>query len=208
MFRGIFLKAITGILCSVALFSAVPASAQMFSAGYKFLEAVKKKDGTVATQMLEEPGTTVVNSRDVTTGDSGLHIATARRDLTWIRFLTGKGANPNIRNKQGVTPLMLASQLGFTDGVEVLAAAGARVDDPNSAGETPLMAAVHRRDIPMMRILLQAGADPDRADNSGRTSRDYAKLQGSDSTLVEEIDRNAKPAGERENAGKSYGPSF
>nr|WP_246205029.1 ankyrin repeat domain-containing protein [Altericroceibacterium indicum] len=203
-----FLKAIAGIFCTIALFGAVPASAQMFSDGYKFLEAVKKKDGTTVTQLLEQPGTTVVNSRDVTTGDTGLHIATARRDLTWIRFLLGKGANPNISNKQGMTPLMLASQLGFTDGVQVLAADGARVDEPNSAGETPLMAAVHRRDIAMMRVLLKAGADPDRADNSGRSARDYAQLQGNDSVLLDEIDRNAKPASERENAQKTYGPSF
>ncbi|RKF20837.1 ankyrin repeat domain-containing protein [Altericroceibacterium spongiae] len=180
----------------------------MFSDGYKFLEAVKKKDGTEVTQMLDKPGSTLVNSRDLTTGDSALHMVTARRDLTWIRFLLGKGANPNIRNKKGETPLMIASQLGFTDGVEALAKAGAQVDNPNAAGETPLIAAVHRRDLSMMRVLLKAGANPDRNDNSGRSAMDYARLAGAGQELIDVIERNAKPENERENAGVTYGPRF
>ena len=34
---------------------------------------------------------------------------TARRDLTWMGFLIGKGANVNARDVKGVTPLVLAS---------------------------------------------------------------------------------------------------
>nr|WP_237437783.1 ankyrin repeat domain-containing protein [Altericroceibacterium endophyticum] len=189
------------------MLGSVPAQAQMFSEGYKFLEAVKKKDGETVTQMLDEPGSTLANSRDVTTGQSALHIVTERRDLTWIRFLTAKGANPNIADKNGVTPLILATQLGFTDGVAALVEAGARVDTPNSAGETPLISAVHSRDTAMMRALLEAGANPDRADNSGRSAMDYAKLQGPNSATMREIERSAKPADEREGA-QTYGPSF
>ena len=44
-----------------------------------------------------------------------------RRDAVWLRFLLAKGANPNIADKNGTTPLQLAAQLGFTEGVEVLA---------------------------------------------------------------------------------------
>src|SRR5690606_26565543 len=157
-------------------FISAPAAAQMYSDGFKFLKAVKDKDGDTAIKMLDQPGSTIVNARDITSGETGLHIAVARRDATWLSFLLGKGANPNIADKKGVTPLMLATQLGFVEGVDALASRGARIDVANDAGETPLISAVHRRDINMMRILLKAGANPDRTDNSGRSARDYAQL--------------------------------
>jgi ankyrin repeat protein len=102
---------------------------------------------------------------------------------------------------------MVASQIGFFEGVDALIKAGARVDTANDAGETPLITAVHRRDTQMMRVLLQAGADPDRADNSGRSAREYAELEGRNGPLLAEIERSAESAGDR-NSGEVYGPSF
>ncbi len=189
-----------------AMVLAAPAQAQ-YSDQYLFLKAVKEKDGDKIVELLSTPGSTLVNSRDLTTGESGLHIAVARRDLLWVKFLLQQKANPNIRDNKNVTPLVLASQLGFIDGADALIAAGAQVDIPNSTGETPLIAAVHKRDFQIMRLLLKAGADPDRTDNSGRTARDYAKLDGPNSQLLSEIETNQKPTGEREGA-RSYGPSF
>jgi ankyrin repeat protein len=199
------------ILASVAmaatLWMGVPAAAQNYSDGYKFLQAVDKKDIDETDKLLGKPGSTLINSRDLTTGRTGLHIAADRRDVVWLVYLLNRGANPNIADNRGVTPLMRASQIGFFEGVEHLITSGARVDNPNSAGETPLISAVHRRDTQMMRALLKAGADPDRPDNSGRSARDYAKLGGPSSDTLAEIDRSATSAGQRR-TDQVYGPSF
>jgi ankyrin repeat protein len=184
-----------------------PAVAQ-FSKGYKFLEAVRKKDGQEVTDLLNEPGTTIVNTHDSSNGDTALHIVTQRRDVTWMSFLIGKGANVDARNGQGATPLQIAVSLDFPDGVQTLLGGHAKVDEPGAQGETPLITAVHRRDIAIMRLLLKAGADPDRADNSGRSARDYAMLEGKSSTLVAEIENNARPRGQGAGARSSYGPSL
>ena len=193
--------AVAGTLLAVA-----PAQAQ-YSPGFQFLEAVKKKDGTKVLDMLHQPGSTLVNSRDIVSGRSGLHIVVERRDLTWLKFLLQEGANPNIRDNKGLTPLVLATQTGFLEGAQALIAAGAKVDIPNETGETPLISAVHKHDVEMMRALLRAGADPDRNDSSGRSARDYAAAAGENSQLSNEIDRNALPAAEREGAS-GYGPSL
>lgn len=201
-----FRAAVLPVLAALVALSS-PVQAQ-FSDGYKFLEAIRKKDGTTVNKYLAEPGSQLINTKDVTSGDTALHIVTARRDLTWMGFLIGKGANVNARNGRGVSPLMVASAMGFLEGVDLLIAYKARVDEPDQTGETPLISAVHRKDIAMMRILLKAGADPDRADNSGRSARDYATLDGRGSNLLQEIETNAKP---KTNAGqprKIYGPSF
>ncbi|MEI6642470.1 MAG: ankyrin repeat domain-containing protein [Novosphingobium sp.] len=185
--------------------AALPAHAQ-FSESYKFLEAVRKKDGQKVTDALNEPGSQIVNTRDSITGESGLHIVTARRDLTWMQFLVGHGANVNVRDAKGTTPLVLAANLGFLEGVDFLITSGARVDEPNNTGETPLITAVHRRDLAMVRVLLKAGANPDRPDNSGRSARDYAMLEGKDSPVASEIAGAVK--GGAQGAKKTYGPSF
>lgn len=190
-----------------ALVISSPAQAQ-FSDGYKFLDAVRKREGQKVEDALNEPGNALVNSRDVSNGDTALHIVITRRDLIWTRFLIGKGANVNLRNGKGATPLQLAANLGFLDGVEALIAFKADVDQPNDSGETPLISALHRRDIPMIRVLLKAGADPDRADNSGRSARDYATLDGRGNPLLTEIETNAKPKSQRAGNKPVYGPTF
>jgi ankyrin repeat protein len=191
---------------ALGLAFAGPVQAQTYSDGYKFLEAVDEKDIAEVEKLLGKPGSTLINSRDITSGRTALHIAAARRDIVWLVFLANKGANPNIADNRDVTPLMLASQLGFFEGVQALITAGARVDEPNEAGETPLITAVHRRDTQMMRVLLQAGADPDRSDNSGRSAREYATLEGNNSRTLAEIDRSARDGAGGSNDGEVYGP--
>lgn len=195
------------IASAIALALASPLAAQFQSEGYQFLEAVKERDGNKATDMLSKPGTQIVNTRDITSGDTGLHIAVARADVLWVRFLLQRGADPNIRNKKGMTPLQLATALSFTDGVEALIKGGANVNVADQTGETPLIAAVHARNVPLVRLLLEKGADPDRSDNSGRSARDYMKLQAGNSLLAQEF---ANADAKRAEAGtkKNYGPSF
>lgn len=196
--KNFLLAAIAGALL------APPAQAQMQREGYKFLEAVKKRQGDDVTQMIDEPGSILVNTRDISSGETALHIVTQRRDPLWLRFLLSKGANPNIADKNGTTPLQLAAQLGFTEGVEILAERGAEVDVPDSTGETPLISAVHRRDTGLVRLLIAKGASADRADNSGRTARDYARLMGARSDMLGEIERAEAERGEK---AETYGPN-
>ena len=195
------------IASAIMLALAVPAAAQFQSDGYKFLEAVRDKDGDAATEMLNQPGNTIVNTRDITSGDTGLHVVVARSDVLWIRFLLQRGADPNIRNRKGLTPLQLATSLSYTDGVEALVKGGANVNVGDQTGETPLIAAVHARNVGLVRLLLEKGADPDHTDNSGRSARDYMELMSGNSLLKQEFtaaDTKRAEAGTKRN----YGPSF
>lgn len=198
------LKALAPALAA-GLLLAVPASAQM-SEGYKFLEAVKKKEGEKVEQALAD-SPQIVNTRDVTSGETALHLVTERRDLTWLQYLVAKGANVNLADSHGRLPLQLAVNLGWREGAQYLIARGSRTDYSNDAGETPLITAVHRRDMDLMKALLQAGADPDRSDNSGRSARDYAKLATNSEALLSTIQTYAKK-GAAKAAKPVYGPVF
>src|SRR3954471_20889966 len=111
---GLIVPALAG-----ALMFAAPAAAQ-YSPGYQFLKAVKDGDGDAMVKLLEEHTKTVANSQDLANGESGLHILVRKRNATWMQFLIQQGANVNISDKKGVTPVVLATQLGFTEGVETL----------------------------------------------------------------------------------------
>lgn len=202
MARAVLRKATLAIGLAAAI-AAAPAAAQMMSEGYEFLEAVRDRDGTKVTEALSQPGAVAVNARDISTGQTALHIVTERRDPVWIRFLTAKGANPNVRDKAGNTPLSIAVRLGLVEGAKELIEAGAHIDVTSATGETPLIAAIHRRDMAMIRLLLDKGANPDRTDNSGRSARDYAELLGSDTRIAEAI---AAADEKKATSGASYGP--
>ena len=182
------------------------AAMAQFTASYKFLQAVRDKDGQTVLDALNDTSVNIVNTRDSSNGQTALHIVTARRDKDWMEFLLAKGADANARDAHGDTPLEVASNFGFVEGIDVLLKYGARVDEPSSTGETPLIAAVHRRDLAMMRVLLAGGANPDRADNSGRSARDYAMLGGKNNSLITVIESTSQTKG---NVGAvTYGPKL
>ncbi len=205
MARALFRNAL--IAASLAAI-ATPAPAQIFSDGYEFLKAVRDRDGQKVTDTLNEPGATIVNTRDKATGETALHIVTSRRETVWVRFLLQKGANPNIADRDGTTPLMIATGLGEVEAAEILIKRGAKVDVSNATGETPLIAAIHRRDLPMIKMLLEHGANPDKSDNSGRNARDYAGLMNSNEQLIDALETadTAREAAVR--APQTYGPDL
>lgn len=195
------------LLAALALLLPAAASAQ-FSDSYNFLKAVRERDGDKATQFLNEPGSTIVNTKDITSGESALHIVTARRDLTWMGFLLQRGANPNARDKNGVTPLMLATNLRFVDGVETLLSRKAQVDATNNSGETALIRAVQLRDLALVRLLLKNGANPDKQDTiAGQSARDYANGDFRNPQILEAITASDKDRKAGANSPKVFGPT-
>ena len=165
----------TAILAAIlGLAVAHPAAAQ-FSESYNFLKAVKDKDGAKATEFLDKPGgNTIVNSRDGDSGETGLHIVTRRGDLTWAGFLIGKGANVNAKDREGNTPLIIATIARWTEGIGLLTRVKAQLDTQNRLGETALLKAVQGRDSYNAKALLDAGANPDITDSSGVSARTAA----------------------------------
>ena len=175
-----------------ALLTPLPAAAQ-FSDSYTFLKGVRDRDGDKVMAALNKPGTVIVDTRDQSTGEAALHIVTKRRDTVWLSFLLGKGAKVDTRDALGNTPLLLAAQLGWTDGISLLLDRRANVDLANNSGETPLIRAVQNRDIETVRALLAAGANPSKTDTgSGLSARDYAVRDQRSAAIVKAID-DAKP---------------
>lgn len=164
------------LVTALAFVVATPAAAQLgFSDSYNFLKAVRDSKGQDIETLLSKPGTTIINTHDPSSGEGALHIVVKRGDTTYLRYLLQHGADPNIRDKAGTTPLMLAVSDSEEPCVAILIKANADVNLANDSGETPLIRAVQLRNIQLVRELLDAHADPDQVDHiAGKSARDYA----------------------------------
>ena len=191
--KTFFLSLMAGLIVPAAFGVVAPAAYAQFSDSYNFLKAVKDRKGEEAEKFLSEPGSVIINTRDGSTGETALHIVIQRRDSTWLGYLLQKGANPNLADKKGTTPLMLATQLGYVDGIDWLVRKKAVVDQTNRSGETALILAVQLRNPEAVRALLKAGASPDKTDSrAGYSARDYAKQDGRASAIAAIIESNGK----------------
>jgi ankyrin repeat protein len=177
---------LTGALLALI---ATPLAAQSFSQGYQFLKGVRERDGAAVERIVSSPGGTAINYRDLSTGEGALHILARGRDLTWLSFLLGRGARPDLQANDGTTALILAAQLGWREGAEQLLARRANPNLANSRGETPLIFAVQRRDLQMVRLLLSQRANPNQTDNvAGYSAIDYARQDRRSAAILRELE--------------------
>ncbi|XP_071381102.1 CARD- and ANK-domain containing inflammasome adapter protein [Centroberyx affinis] len=74
--------------------------------------------------------------------------------------LIHSGADVNMHDKQGYTPLLLSAELGHTEVFRALAAAQARLDAAIPNLSSALHLAVHSGSAPIVQTLLEKGLDP------------------------------------------------
>lgn len=193
------------LLFVLNLFLAAPALAQ--SARYELIEAVRKSDAPTAVQLLATGGGRLADRLDPDTGEASLHIVAKREDLGWLALLLRYGADANVEDREGNTPLIFCAISDFTDGVRLLVANGAKVDSQNRAGETALIKAVRARNATMVRLLLSLGADPKLQDNAGGYSAlEYARQDRRANAILRILETPVEKNASGSQAGASIQP--
>ena len=84
--------------------------------------------------------------------------AIQKGDIEKVSSLIEKGADVNVRDTDGVTALILASQFGYADIVKLLIDNGANVNARDDEGRTALMKATIKRYKDIVKLLKAAGA--------------------------------------------------
>jgi ankyrin repeat protein len=98
-----------------------------------------------------------LNAQDPDIGDAALHYSAERNNPDLARMLIEHGADLNLPNNYGRTPLHLAVMYQSTSVAEVLLDAGAEVETKDQWGETPLNQASNTVHI-LSTILVESGA--------------------------------------------------
>lgn len=112
-----------------------------------------------------------------TTGASLLK-ATERGETSIVRLLLSAGVSPNIQDKEGWTPLMLAARDNRQDILQTLLDSGAHPDVRNHQGSTALMMAAMHDHAAVIALLLNDGAPVDSQTGQGWTALTYAAWKG------------------------------
>ena len=110
--------------------------------------------------------------------ESVLLEASSGGNTDMVRSFLDNGANIEIKNEVGATPLIFASAKGQKEVVALLLDKGANVNAKTTTGITPLMAAAAGGYPEIVKLLLAKGADVSAKDQQGRTAFSMAQASG------------------------------
>lgn len=106
--------------------------------------------------------------------DNILHQAVAKEDPNFIIQLLENGADINKKDKNGLTPLLVACKWNYLKSIKILLEHGANVNLMNVNRETPLFYACVKNHPDVVKILMDYGADYTISNPSGFTPLTYS----------------------------------
>jgi uncharacterized protein len=127
------------------------------------------------------------------TSASALHWAAHDNDLKAVERLLSEGADPNLANRFGFTPLHEAAIVRNANMLERMLEAGGNANATFGEGETVLMTAARAGDLDSVRALLAHGGNPDLTENwHGQTALMWAAIENHADVVQLLIDAGAE----------------
>lgn len=134
------------------------------------LGTINRRLDNLVEELKNKRITNDVDERDFE-GIAALHMAARCGREDAVSILVECGADFNIRDDQGETPLHFASTGKVA---KILLESGADIEAKNNNGQTPLHLAASRIRDEQISVLIEFGADVGVCDNYGRTALHYA----------------------------------
>lgn len=116
-----------------------------------------------------------------------------RRDAGEVNFLLQAGANPNVKESDGTTALLIAAATRKPEVVSLLAERGAHLNLADGSGRTALHRAAALGDDAVLQALTEHGATVDLPDRKNRTALMLAAAAGYPQAIRVLLDAGADP---------------
>lgn len=118
-------------------------------------------------------------------GATALHLASRSGNYEIAKILIEKGADLNIEDNEGWTPLMRASSFAYSDIIQLLVTSGAKIDKKNDSKESALIISAKSRCLDCVNIITNKFIEQgkDMAEELKKEIAEgfvIAKLQGND----------------------------
>lgn len=104
---------------------------------YRLLQYVHEGDQHQIEKMVDMGVEDLINLTEPREGTGVLHLAAVANNTDMVSFLLAQGAQPNVQDKRGRTPVMLAAEMGNDGMVALLAKNYAKMNllDAEGKGE-------------------------------------------------------------------------
>ncbi len=151
-------------------------------------EGATLKDRDELIQMLLDAGVDVNEPDD--DGEVPLHLAFNLEPAQAgaekiIADLLVAGADPNIANRDGITPFMVAAIVGAPPIIfNLMLNKGAKVNEQDADGDTALIMAASSGNEEVVKLLIAAGANVNIRNSDNETALSYAKEAGENATII------------------------
>ncbi|XP_030577806.1 ankyrin repeat and EF-hand domain-containing protein 1 [Archocentrus centrarchus] len=136
---------------------------------YRLIQWVHKVDKVQIEKMVQLGVQNLINLTEPQDGIGVLHVAVSANNPDLVNFLVSLGADPNIQDKKGHTPIMLAAELGNDPIVSLLAHNRADLRLLDAEGKGVLFYCVYptKRHSRCLQVLLKCGADANNVSAQG-----------------------------------------
>lgn len=136
-------------------------------------------------------------------------LAASEISFDMVKLLVARGAQVNVNDRDGITPLMRAIVLRDLRMVKLLLDAGARINTTDHRGHTALTHAILRSDADILKLLIARGAETDVVTAMGTTPWSIAqRMREAALIMPERAHEHAHHAGQAGHAMRSKAESL
>ncbi|XP_061126287.1 ankyrin repeat and EF-hand domain-containing protein 1a isoform X1 [Syngnathus typhle] len=136
---------------------------------YRLLQYIYENDEAQIEEMVNRGVENLINLTEPQHGTGALHMAVSSNNQDLTRFLLSLRAHPDIQNKKGHTPVMLATQLGNDGIVKMLADHDADMSLQDDEGQGVLFYCIYptKRHTRCLETVLEYQADVNNVSSQG-----------------------------------------
>lgn len=136
----------------------------------RLLQCVNNGDKPQIEKMVRLGVPRLINITEPIEGNGAMHLASVANDADMVRFLITLGAHPNVQDRRGRTPVILAAQLGHDNMMAVLAMNNANMNLVDNEGKGVLFFCISptKRHHRCLQVALKGKANVNNVSSSGK----------------------------------------